>query len=170
MRQLPFPLAPLEEQREIVAEIEKQFSRLDEAVANLQRVKANLKRYKASVLKDAVEGRLVPTEAELARGEGRSFETGEQLLLRAINGQSVGGKARRRKADLAALPRANLREISDGWIWTTTGEVCECIVPNRDKPKTFSGDIAWLTLPDFDDSEITVARSKSGLGFTDLNP
>ena len=44
--------------RRIVAEIEKQFSRLDEAVANLKRVKANLKRYKASVLKAAVEGKL----------------------------------------------------------------------------------------------------------------
>ena len=51
-------LVPLDEQRRIVAEIEQQFSRLDEAVANLQRVKANLKRYKASVLKAAVEGLL----------------------------------------------------------------------------------------------------------------
>ena len=49
----PFPLVQIEEQREIVAEIEKQFSRLDEAVANLQRVKANLRRYRASVLLDA---------------------------------------------------------------------------------------------------------------------
>jgi type I restriction enzyme, S subunit len=55
------PLLPLDEQRKVVAEIEKEFSRLDEAVANLQRVKANLKRYKASVLKAAVEGRLVET-------------------------------------------------------------------------------------------------------------
>jgi type I restriction enzyme S subunit len=55
------PLPELDEQRRIVAEIEKQFSRLDEAVANLQRVKANLKRYKAAVLKAAVEGRLVET-------------------------------------------------------------------------------------------------------------
>lgn len=52
------PLPALDVQREIVAELEKHFSRLDEAVANLQRVKANLKRYKASVLKAAVEGRL----------------------------------------------------------------------------------------------------------------
>ena len=46
------------QQKRIVAEIEKQFSRLDEAVANLKRVKANLKRYKAAVLKAAVEGKL----------------------------------------------------------------------------------------------------------------
>ena len=45
------PLPNIDEQRRIVGEIEKQFSRLDEAVANLKRVKANLKRYKAAVLK-----------------------------------------------------------------------------------------------------------------------
>lgn len=49
-----------EEQVNIVAEIEKQFSRLDEAVAFLKRTKANLKRYKAAVLKAAVKGALVP--------------------------------------------------------------------------------------------------------------
>ena len=41
---------PLEEQRRTVAEIERQFSRLDEAVANLQRVKANLKRYERATI------------------------------------------------------------------------------------------------------------------------
>ena len=55
------PVAPRSQQAKIVAEIEKQFSRLDEAVANLKRVKVNLKRYKAAVLKAAVEGKLAPT-------------------------------------------------------------------------------------------------------------
>jgi type I restriction enzyme S subunit len=48
------------EQRRIVAEIEKQFSRLDEAVANLKRVKVNLKRQRSAVLKSAVQGTLIP--------------------------------------------------------------------------------------------------------------
>ena len=60
--QTPILVAPLRQQELIVAEIEKQFSRLDEAVANLKRVKANLKRYKAAVLKAAVEGKLTPAE------------------------------------------------------------------------------------------------------------
>jgi len=58
VKDYPFPLAPTEQQDRIVEEIEKQFSRLDEAVANLKRVKANLKRYKASVLQAAVTGKL----------------------------------------------------------------------------------------------------------------
>ena len=43
-------LPSISAQAEIVAEIEKQFSRLDEAVANLQRVKANLKRYEKATI------------------------------------------------------------------------------------------------------------------------
>ena len=61
------------EQRRIVSAIESYFTRLDAAVATLERVQRNLKRYRASVLKAAVEGRLVPTEAELARAEGREL-------------------------------------------------------------------------------------------------
>jgi type I restriction enzyme S subunit len=48
------PLPELDEQRLIVAEIEKQFSRLDEAVASLKRVKASLARYEQAVLRNAV--------------------------------------------------------------------------------------------------------------------
>lgn len=79
---IAFPLPPLVLQREIVAELEKQFSRLDEAVANLQRVKANLKRYKAAVLKAAVEGRLVETE-----GGWQTVKLGE-IALSVRNGYS----------------------------------------------------------------------------------
>lgn len=41
------PLPPLTEQRRIVAEIEKQFTRLDAGVAALRRTQANLKRYRS---------------------------------------------------------------------------------------------------------------------------
>lgn len=50
LAQIQIPVAPLDRQAEIVDELEKQFSRLDEAVANLQRVKANLKRYERATI------------------------------------------------------------------------------------------------------------------------
>jgi type I restriction enzyme, S subunit len=52
-------LPPNAEQQRIVAEIDKQFTRLDAATASLQRAAASLARYRASVLKAACEGRLV---------------------------------------------------------------------------------------------------------------
>jgi type I restriction enzyme S subunit len=53
LAKLELAIPELDEQTLIVAEIEKQFSRLEEAVANLQRVKANLKRYIDSVYAEA---------------------------------------------------------------------------------------------------------------------
>src|SRR6266487_1981874 len=82
--EVKLPLRPLDEQQCIVAEIEKQFTRLDAGVASLKRVQAALKRYRASVLKAACEGRLVPTEAQLARKENRSYESADVLLKRIL--------------------------------------------------------------------------------------
>ncbi len=123
LAQIQIPVAPPEQQIEIVAELEKQFSRLDEAVANLQRVKANLKRYKASVLKAAVEGSLVETEDALARREGRTYETGEQLLQRILEERRAKWTGRGKYKE-PELPRIeHTFDLPDGWTWATLGHL-----------------------------------------------
>lgn len=117
------PLPDLEVQLEIVAELEKQFSRLDGAVANLQRVKANLKRYKASVLKAAVEGRLVETEATLARREGRIYETGEQLLQRLLEVRRARPKGKSKYKEPASPNLEAVKVLPDGWAWASVEQV-----------------------------------------------
>ncbi len=64
IEQMDVPLPPLSEQRRIVAEIEKQFTRLEAGVSALKRVQANLKRYHAAVLKAACEGSLIPSKLD----------------------------------------------------------------------------------------------------------
>ena len=123
------PLPPLAEQRRIVAEIETQFTRLDASVAALRRAQANLKRYRASVLKDACEGRLVLTEEELARSEGREYEPADVLLERILaerrarweSQEKQGGKYREPSAaDTSALP-----ELPEGWVWASLEAISE---------------------------------------------
>lgn len=116
-RDIEMPVVPPDEQERLLAEIDKQFSRLDDAVANLRRVKANLKRYKAGVLKAAVEGRLVPTEAELARREGRSYETGAQLLQRVIETRRSQWKGKGKYKEPAAPDTTGLPNLPEGWAW-----------------------------------------------------
>ena len=114
---------PPEQQAEVVAEIEKQFSRLDEAVANLLRVKSNLKRYKASVLKAAVEGRLVETEASIAQREGRSYETGEQLLQRILEERRAKWTGRG-KYKPPVQPPTDWHDVSpEGWTVATAEQL-----------------------------------------------
>jgi type I restriction enzyme S subunit len=55
----PIVLPDLDEQRYIVADIEKQFSRLDEALVGLKRTRTKLDRYHRSVLAAACNGSLV---------------------------------------------------------------------------------------------------------------
>ena len=106
-----FRLPPENEQHRIVAEIEKQFTRLEAGVAALRRVQANLKRYRAAVLKAACEGRLVPTEAEIAE-KGNQKATFEQLAsTRLLSLKSKGWLFRSRPSP---SKRGSLRKWSDG--------------------------------------------------------
>lgn len=119
------PVAPEDEQAVIVKEIEKQFTRLDAGVKALKRVQANLKRYRASVLKAACEGRLVPTEHELARKEGRSYETGEQLLARILTERRQKWQGRGKYKEPTDLEVSNLNSLPKGWRWSVLDAIAE---------------------------------------------
>ena len=129
LRSHVLPLAPLAEQCRIVAEIEKHFTRLDASVAALRRAQANLKRYRASVLKAACEGKLVPTEAEIARAEGRGYEPAAALLERILverRAQWEAKEKRGRKYKEPFAPNASdLPELPDGWVWATIAQLAE---------------------------------------------
>lgn len=183
-RVVPVVVAPVAEQPRIVEAIETHISRLDDAVASLERALAKLKAYRASVLKAAVEGRLVPTEASLARAEKRDYEPAEVLLVRILKERrrrweeselaklKAAGKTpkddkwKSRYQEPAASETTTLPDLPEGWCWATTGRLCDCIVPNRDKPKAFSGDTPWITLPDLGES-VEVNSSSSGAGLTE---
>ena len=119
LEEAAFPLPPLPEQRRIVAEIEKQFTRLDASVAALKRVQANLERYRASVLKAACEGKLVPTEAELARAEGRDYEPADRLLSRILSERRARWEAQEKRGrkyrEPVAPDTSGLLELPEGW-------------------------------------------------------
>jgi type I restriction enzyme S subunit len=165
---IPVAVAPPSEQHRIVEAIESYFTRLDDAVATLERVKANLKRYRASLLKTAVEGRLVPAEAELAPKEGRDYEHASLLLERILN-------ERRRcweEAELARLrakgevPKddrwktkyekpiapntSNLPELPKGWCWSSVCQLAADVgtgaTPKRGEKRYYEqGNIPWIT-------------------------
>jgi type I restriction enzyme, S subunit len=142
-RQLPVPIAPSNEQRLIADTIEALLTELDSAIKGLKHVQANLKRYRASVLKAACEGRLVTTEAELARKEGRSYETGKQLLARILKERRAKWEADQLARLLATIgppinndwkkkykePRApqsdKLPVLPEGWTWATAEQLSD---------------------------------------------
>jgi len=139
--QIPVPLPPHPEQRRIVAELETQLSRLDAAVEALRRAQEKLRQYRDSVLKAACEGKLVPTEAELARREGREYEPASALLqrilaerrrrweeaeiakMRAKGKEPTDSKWKAKYKDPAPPKTDGLPELPEGWCWATVEQL-----------------------------------------------
>lgn len=143
LREHTLAIAPSREQQRIVEALESYLSGLDAAITNLEAAMRKLKAYRASVLKAAVEGRLVPTEAELVRKEARSYEPADALLDRILTER----RRRWEEAELAKLKAAgktptddrwkakysepeppdvdNLPSLPDGWCWTRLDAVCD---------------------------------------------
>ena len=135
-----------------MAEIEKQFTRLEAGVAALRRVQANLKRYRAAVLKAACEGRLIPTEAErvgrvpprgvpvetknaASRDDGNAawghaayddapFETGEALLARILTERRQNWQGRGQYKEPATPNIAAMPPLQEGYTWASFGQIC----------------------------------------------
>jgi type I restriction enzyme S subunit len=141
IEKISFNLPPIPEQRAIVSKVEQLFSDLDNGIDNFKKAQEQLKRYRQSVLKAACEGRLVPTEAELACAEGRDYEPADVLLARIL-------KERREKweddqivkfKDKGKIPTnnkwitkfkapispniENLPNLPEGWTWTSPDQI-----------------------------------------------
>lgn len=150
--ELPVVLPPLQEQQSIVAEIEKHATRLDAAVTSLQRARVNLKRYRASVLKTACEGRLVPTEAELARREGRDYEPASVLLDRTLRERRERREGQEKRGGKYREPQppdtSNLPPLPEGWVWASIGQCFGVHVgatPSRARSEYWGGNIPWVS-------------------------
>ncbi len=52
--------------------------------------------------------------------------------------------------------------IPEEWQALKVGDVCDCIVPGRNKPRLFDGDIPWITTPDLENGN-PVTTSRLGL-------
>ncbi len=103
------PLPPLSEQHRIVAEIEKQLTRLDAGVAALYRTQARLQRYKAAVLKAACEGRLVPQNPD--------DEPAAVLLERILTKRREQWTGKGKYKEPQPPNTDGLSDLPVGWVW-----------------------------------------------------
>ncbi|MBN8455317.1 restriction endonuclease subunit S [Accumulibacter sp.] len=119
------PLVDLDEQRRIVAELEKQFSRLDEAVANLQRVKANLLAYRQAAVREAIWGH------RFAEPWAEDLPSGWYRAPLSQLGQFGRGKSKHR-------PRGDPRLFGGPYPFIQTGDVRRSAGVIREFTQTYS--------------------------------
>lgn len=146
MRKIPILLPPLPEQRAIVSKIEQLFSDLDNGIENFRKAQAQLKLYRQSVLKAACEGKLVPTEAELARTEGRDYEAGDVLLARILKERREKWNGKGKYKEAAAPDMNGLSELPEGWCLANVGQMTDSMKNGIYKPKEFYAEEGFACL------------------------
>lgn len=105
VRAITLPIPPLEEQREIVRRVEATFKLSDAIEKRVRAASARAGRLKQSILARAFCGELVATEADLARQQGRNYESASTLVdrIHKRRDQQVAPNGARRKKRAATL-------------------------------------------------------------------
>jgi len=175
IKSIPLPVAPRDDQDRIVEDLEQQLTRLDAGVSALKRIQVNLKRYRAAVLKAACEGRLVPTEAELARREGRSYEPASALLALSEPERARANPRRPRRnqpSGVSVAMQPDLPRLPEGWAWTTVsqlGTVSTGKTPPTSQSDYFDGDVPFFKPTDLEAGyNVRVARQTLTVGGAQL--
>jgi type I restriction enzyme S subunit len=156
---LPVPLPPVHVQEILVAEIDTHLSRLDEVVTTLQGIQAKLKQARASILKAAVEGRLVERD-------GKWNAVPLQTLLREPmrNGKSAKTSPTGHGVRIATLTAATTQSFTEqntkistlnpdevGGLWMKPGDL---FVQRSNTPELvgssvlYAGPEDWAIFPD----------------------
>jgi type I restriction enzyme S subunit len=103
---LPVPLPPLEEQREIVKRVTAMLGVRDAAQSCIALAERRASLLPNAILSKAFSGELVPTEADVARIEGREYEPASRLIerIRASGGHPTDGAKRPRRSPVRPKP------------------------------------------------------------------
>lgn len=188
LKDLNVIIPPLPIQRSIVAKTEELFSSLDSGIADLKKAQEQLVIYRQAVLKKAFEGQLtkewrekqnnLPSSADLLvlikEERQKYFEKQLANWKVAVNLWEKKGKVSKKPLKpkkSKELVKINLDEmraeisIPESWIYRKIGNITDSIVPNRDKPKSFNGNIPWVTTPDLnlDSVKINYQNIEKGL-------
>jgi type I restriction enzyme S subunit len=86
--------------------------------------------------------------------EGEGVDSAEH----AVNSLSLGERARVRAQN---EPQLRFPEFSGEWVEKKIGSICDFIVPGRNKPENFDGEIPWITTPDIEQNGRVLCSKKN---------
>lgn len=167
--QVEVPLAPLPEQRRVVAKIGALFEQSRTARGALDRIPVLLKKFHQAVLAAAFRGDLTHDWRE----QNPDVEPASALLERirmerrrkwVQDLHSAGRDPRRAKFEEGMPPETeNLDPLPDGWAWSSIGQLFDVSTggtPSRKKVAYWKGSIPWVSSGEVAFSRISDTRER----------
>jgi len=123
LRDFVLPLAPLSEQRRIVARIDELFAEIAEGEAALELARSGLDTWRRALLKAAVTGEVTRDWRE--RNESTESGAGLIKFIQAQRSSADGPRKSTRSDSRALVDLNDAPEIPDTWSWAKFGDVIE---------------------------------------------
>ncbi|SFF63799.1 restriction endonuclease subunit S [Methylobacterium sp. yr596] len=145
---VPLVIAPAGEQVLIAAELKRRFAHLESVVKAVDSARSKLREYEKLVVISAATGKLVPTEAELARAEGRAADDGYALLKELADlpsssnfpGNPHPSIEAEDKSDKYGLNINSNSDLPEGWVWARVEQVGSVTLGRKREPKQHTGE------------------------------
>ncbi len=100
----------IDEQRKVVSCVESLFAFADKIEGRIANARDHVEKLTQSILAKAFKGELVPTEAELARIEGRDYETAKELLGHIANAKMAEANNKEKKQMKRQLSAKHIKQ------------------------------------------------------------
>jgi type I restriction enzyme, S subunit len=154
LAQVEIPLPPLNEQRRIVAKLEKLLSRVNAAQERLATIRGILKRFRQSVLSAACYGRLTSNWRKENPG-GVPIEA----IIESLFGQRLSeANTPKKEADVKAIygysETEDPNELPEGWCFIALGKVCKSFDYGTSSKSQKSGAVPVLRMGNIQNGEI----------------
>jgi type I restriction enzyme S subunit len=166
---IEFPLAPLNEQRRIVAKLEKLLEKVDACQQRLVRIPVLLKRFRQSVLAAACSGRLTDDWRE----ENPAIESGSDLLLRIKTARLKAAASTKEKNQIDEAFKNERLAVDDSdlgvdgvpssWVACRIGAIGTVVngsTPSRKQEKFWDGKIPWVSSGEVRNNLISTIRER----------
>ncbi len=163
LRKFPISVAPLAEQRRIVARIDELFAEIAEGEAALERARQGLDTWRRALLKAAVTGELTRDWREA----NRPAETGADLLarIRAEREASSANHPRRRRATAAGpIDTSALPQLPGGWAWArldALGEIVGGVTVDKKRAPADPVEVPYLRVANVQRGFLDLSEIKS---------
>lgn len=159
------PLPSIEEQMRIVG-LEENVALINNTLSEeITQQKEYLTKLKQSILQDAISGKLT----QEWRVNNPNIEPATELLkqIKATKQQQIKEGKLRKEKPLDPIDESTLPfPIPPTWTWCRLGDISTSIVPNRDKPKSFTGCTPWITQANFIESIFKLNYLPNNLGLS----
>lgn len=163
---VPLRLAPANEQKRITAKLSRLLERESNLSGQLNSLQSLIQQYRTNILEAACGGRLVPTEAVIARKECRRYETIAELLQHTSPPPKPNRFAGRNQEVLdtghpvLCVGNPN-RKLPKGWEWTPLVAIAKMEsghTPSRSHPEWWRGEVPWIGIVDARENHGRVIR------------